>query len=92
MHDASMRCSTAALTETDAGFAATDVVLFCKEAAMRPLRRIMKQLEGGDGKCEKVVLGPVTVEDCDSALKVCETTHGRVIIFVLSSLAQRTCG
>ena len=71
------------LTGSDAGFTGADVVLFCKEAAMRPLRRIMKQLEGGDVKCEKVVLGPVTVEDCDSALKVCETTHCRVIFFSL---------
>jgi katanin p60 ATPase-containing subunit A1 len=52
------------------GFSGSDVVSLCKEAAMRPLRRIMNQLESGDVSGDRVKLGPVTDEDILAACSV----------------------
>mmetsp|Transcript_11687 Transcript_11687/g.18337 ORF Transcript_11687/g.18337 Transcript_11687/m.18337 type:complete len:227 (-) Transcript_11687:90-770(-) len=52
------------------GFSGSDMVLLCKEAAMRPLRRIMRQLESGEMGEDRVRLGPIMPEDVEEALRV----------------------
>mmetsp|Transcript_16770 Transcript_16770/g.38249 ORF Transcript_16770/g.38249 Transcript_16770/m.38249 type:complete len:509 (-) Transcript_16770:5-1531(-) len=52
------------------GFSGSDVVALCKEAAMKPLRRIMSVLESGQANGDKIKLGPVTSKDLEEALQV----------------------
>ena len=55
--------------QTD-GYSGADLTLVCKEAAMRPLRRLLASL---DGKPEAVAMqatpGPVTADDLAAALR-----------------------
>ncbi|KAG2428803.1 hypothetical protein HXX76_011503 [Chlamydomonas incerta] len=60
------------LAERTEGYSGSDVAVVAKEAAMRPLRRLMSKLEL-DGPVDpnvKVELGPITVEDARAALEV----------------------
>ncbi|KAG2495460.1 hypothetical protein HYH03_006405 [Edaphochlamys debaryana] len=60
------------LAERTEGYSGSDVAVVAKEAAMRPLRRLMAQLEL-DGPVDpnlKVELEPVTAEDARAALEV----------------------
>jgi katanin p60 ATPase-containing subunit A1 len=70
--------SVAAATE---GYSGSDVMLLCKEMAMRPLRRLMAQLECGSlleygnlapGKRERgpAAVGPITAEDVAGGMAV----------------------
>ncbi|GAQ87626.1 katanin p60 ATPase-containing subunit [Klebsormidium nitens] len=60
--------------EKTAGYSGSDVRLVCKEAAMRPLRRLMSALdeeeESGSDASADSVLGPVTMDDLRGALQV----------------------
>ncbi|KXZ47532.1 VPS4 protein [Gonium pectorale] len=60
------------LAERTEGYSGSDVAVVAKEAAMRPLRRLMSKLEL-DGPVDphaKLELGPITVEDARAALEV----------------------
>jgi len=52
------------------GYSGSDLALVCKEAAMRPLRSLMDDLEAGRIEDDKELsLRPVTNEDVHEALK-----------------------
>ncbi|GFR44570.1 hypothetical protein Agub_g5843 [Astrephomene gubernaculifera] len=64
--------SMEALAERTEGYSGSDVAVVAKEAAMRPLRRLMSRLEldGPPDPAARIELGPVTVEDARAALEV----------------------
>ncbi|KAE8673338.1 P-loop containing nucleoside triphosphate hydrolases superfamily protein isoform 2 [Hibiscus syriacus] len=60
------------LVERSDGYSGSDIQLVCKEAAMQPLRRLMRDLENSseavaDQELPKV--GPITPDDIETALK-----------------------
>ena len=78
-----------ALAERSEGYSGADIRLVVKEAAMRPLRRMMRAMEdidlssgvvvAGDESGAKALmakLGPITVEDMDSALSATKASSG----------------
>ena len=76
--------------ETD-GFSGADVALVCKEAAMRPLRRLMERIEmrPGDGEGDAAVrLDPITVDDLRAALGTTKPT-GLVHAALFQDFAER---
>lgn len=54
------------------GFSGSDITLLAKEAAMRPLRRMMVHLQtkAGEKQPGRMELGPVTQDDLEAALRV----------------------
>ena len=61
--------SEAVAAQTD-GYTGADLKLVCKEAAMRPLRRLFVQLEGRtDAAAYTAQPGPVSEEDMEAALR-----------------------
>ncbi|KAG0601085.1 hypothetical protein M758_11G082800 [Ceratodon purpureus] len=61
----------AAMVDSTKGFSGSDVRIVCKEAAMRPLRRILADLDmqRADSDCPLPQLDPITPEDVMVALK-----------------------
>ncbi|EFJ42697.1 katanin p60 catalytic subunit [Volvox carteri f. nagariensis] len=60
------------LADKTEGYSGSDVAVVAKEAAMRPLRRLMSKLEL-DGPVDpnmRLELGPITVDDARAALEV----------------------
>ena len=58
------------IAERLVGFSGSDIKLLCKEAAMRPVRRLMDKLEADVVPDEKVKLDLVTAEDMAAAMEV----------------------
>ncbi|EFJ34591.1 hypothetical protein SELMODRAFT_81377, partial [Selaginella moellendorffii] len=59
------------MVESTDGYSGSDVRLVCKEAAMRPLRRLMEELERNEAaglESQDLEMGPVTKEDAMVAL------------------------
>jgi len=62
--------------QTD-GYSGADVTQVAKEAAMRPLRRLMSELEAGVTKTDSAAEakpGPITLDDIEGALSVTSST------------------
>ena len=59
------------MVEGTEGYSGSDIRIVCKEAAMRPLRRVMAELEKRDPACADPLpeLGPITSDDVLIALK-----------------------
>mmetsp|Transcript_11063 Transcript_11063/g.27842 ORF Transcript_11063/g.27842 Transcript_11063/m.27842 type:complete len:506 (+) Transcript_11063:267-1784(+) len=64
------------LASATEGYSGADVAQVAKEAAMRPLRRLMSQLEAGGAQRSGVEakLGDISAEDIDGALRVTSST------------------
>ena len=59
----------AVAAQTD-GYSGADLTLVCKEAAMRPLRRLLTELDGKpDAAAAAAQPGPVTSDDMHAALQ-----------------------
>eukprot|EP00294_Goniomonas_avonlea_P003521 CAMPEP_0114562548 /NCGR_PEP_ID=MMETSP0114-20121206/12591_1 /TAXON_ID=31324 /ORGANISM="Goniomonas sp, Strain m" /LENGTH=506 /DNA_ID=CAMNT_0001748247 /DNA_START=1 /DNA_END=1521 /DNA_ORIENTATION=- len=68
------------LAEATDGYSGADVVLVCKEAAMIPLRKLMKKLEGctmSEEEALKLKLDPVTQDDVMEALRATKSSSSR---------------
>lgn len=70
-HNPSPEIDLPFLAERTAGFSGADIRLLCKEAAMRPVRRLLSQLESpeaeGDDR-QPASVGPILLDDVESAL------------------------
>ena len=53
------------------GFSGADIKMLCKECAMRPLRRVLKEIDSSDSTTtsENVTLGPILQQDVAGALE-----------------------
>ena len=53
------------------GFSGADIKMLCKECAMRPLRRVLKEIDSPDSTnaSENVTLGPILKQDVAGALE-----------------------
>ncbi|XP_046841456.1 katanin p60 ATPase-containing subunit A-like 2 [Xenia sp. Carnegie-2017] len=64
------------------GYSGSDINLLCKEAAMRPLRKVFDILENDDGEkpntFQQLLLNPVTNEDMQSALSTTKPSARRL--------------
>jgi len=63
------------IAERTEGYSGSDIFLLCKEAAMRPMRRLMRQLkqfddDDPDGDVSDVEIEKVAQKDVDAALKM----------------------
>ena len=64
--------SLEAMAAATEGYSGSDVVLLCKEAAMRPLRRLMKRIEDNEAigaVTGEVVLEAVSPSDLEQAVR-----------------------
>lgn len=64
-----------AIAEATEGYSGSDIFLLCKEAAMRPMRRLMRKLKAfddddPDGDVSDVKVDKLTQKDVDAALKM----------------------
>jgi len=79
-HDVAGDVDLAALAAKTDGYSGADVMLLCKEGAMRPLRRLMERLNddlepAGFGTDEEVTVGESTGEDIVGALSATRPTQ-----------------
>ena len=72
-----------ALSDSSEGYSGADIRLIVKEAAMRPLRRMMQQLDdlsnaSPDRTSDSLMakMGPITVDDLDAAMKCTKPSTG----------------
>jgi len=79
-HDVAGDVDLAALAAKTDGYSGADVMLLCKEGAMRPLRRLMERLNddlepAGFGTDEEVTVGEITGDDIVGALSATRPTQ-----------------